>query len=173
MRVSATLIVLLAAAFSSSALASEVTCESKDRKRVECEMNTRGEVRMVRQLSKAACTDGVSWGLNKHSVWVSDGCRAVFANASAAAAAPAPTASSKGLPTFNGNCPGGRAIHGDQGGYVYVNGTQATLKRVNDNYYEATDSASGFVLSISKNPDGTLDLSYTDPNGDNGICSVE
>lgn len=57
---------------------SEVTCESRDRHRVECDMDTRGNVYVVRQLSHASCIEGQSWGLSKHSVWVEDGCRAVF-----------------------------------------------------------------------------------------------
>jgi hypothetical protein len=55
-----------------------VTCESKDNRQVECAMNTRGDVRVVRQLSKTACVEGRTWGLSRHSVWVKDGCRAVF-----------------------------------------------------------------------------------------------
>ncbi len=56
----------------------QVTCESKDNRQVECAMNTRGDVRLVRQLSKTACVEGRTWGLSRHSVWVKDGCRAVF-----------------------------------------------------------------------------------------------
>jgi hypothetical protein len=63
-----------------AAAAEQVTCESIGQKQVSCEMNTRGEVRLVQQLSRAACTEGVTWGLSKHSVWVSQGCRAVFAS---------------------------------------------------------------------------------------------
>lgn len=60
-----------------SALADTVRCESKGGLK-ECEMNTRGEVRMVRQLSRADCIEGRTWGVNRHSVWVKDGCRAEF-----------------------------------------------------------------------------------------------
>ena len=67
------------AASGSGASPNQVTCESVGNRQVECPMNTRGAVRMVRQLSKSACTEGVSWGLFKHSVWVKDGCRGVFA----------------------------------------------------------------------------------------------
>jgi hypothetical protein len=65
----------------SNVLADEVTCESKGNQQQECDMDTRGEVRLVRQLSKANCIEGQSWGLFKHSVWVKDGCRAVFSSA--------------------------------------------------------------------------------------------
>lgn len=57
----------------------EVTCESKDNRQVECDIGTRGDVRLVRQLSKSACVEGRSWGQSRHAVWVKDGCRAVFA----------------------------------------------------------------------------------------------
>ena len=67
------------------ALADRVTCESKDSKQVECPMNTSGEVRIVQQLSKTRCVDGQNWGLFKHSVWVSGGCRAVFESAGGSA----------------------------------------------------------------------------------------
>lgn len=72
-----------AAAPASDSLAREVTCESRDRKQTECDMDTRGEVRLVRQLSDTRCEQGQSWGLYKHAVWVKDGCRAVFRNVSA------------------------------------------------------------------------------------------
>lgn len=62
----------------------EVTCASDGGRQVECDMDTRGRVVMVRQLSRAPCIEDRSWGLSKHSVWVKDGCRAVFANQSAA-----------------------------------------------------------------------------------------
>lgn len=62
-----------------AAMAGEVICESVDQQFVECEMDTAGEVRMVRQLSKTRCEEGSSYGFHKHSVWVDRGCRAVFA----------------------------------------------------------------------------------------------
>lgn len=65
------------------AAADEVTCESVDGRRVECDMNTRGEVRIVRQLSRTACIEDQNWGLNRSSVWVDGGCRAVFSSADA------------------------------------------------------------------------------------------
>lgn len=152
------------------AWAADVTCESKGRGRTECPMDTQGDVQVKRQLSKSPCTEGVSWGLSKHAVWVEQGCRAVFSNASDNAAA-APTASG-GLPLFNATCPGGLDVHGDQGGPVYVNGKEATLKKSNDNYYEAKDAATGTVISLSKNPDGSLSVSYTGRKGANGICQL-
>jgi len=77
-----------------------------------------------------------------------------------------------GLSLMNATCPGKLEVHVDQGGPVYVNGKEATLKRVNDNYYEAKDAASGVTISISNNPDGTSDMSYTGKNRANGVCQI-
>jgi len=61
-----------------------VTCESHGNEQAECEMDTRGDVQLVRQLSRSDCVRGQNWGLNRHSVWVKDGCRAEFRNLSRA-----------------------------------------------------------------------------------------
>ncbi|QNK03654.1 DUF3011 domain-containing protein [Dyella telluris] len=63
-------------------LPSKVTCESSDAKQVWCDMDTRGNVHMVKQLSHTDCREGQNWGLSNHSVWVNGGCRAVFENVS-------------------------------------------------------------------------------------------
>lgn len=60
-----------------------VTCESVDQRQVECDMNTRGEVQVARQLSRTRCVRGDNWDVNRHSVWVKGGCRAEFRNVSA------------------------------------------------------------------------------------------
>ena len=77
-----------------------------------------------------------------------------------------------GLARMNATCPGKLEVHVDQGGPVYVNGKEATLKRFNDNYYEAKDAVSGVTISISNNPDGSSDMSYTGKNRANGICQI-
>jgi hypothetical protein len=63
-----------------SALADEVTCESKNNSRQECAMDIRGQVWIIRQISDAPCIEGKTWGRGIRSVWVSQGCRAVFAS---------------------------------------------------------------------------------------------
>jgi len=73
-----------------------------------------------------------------------------------------------GIPLFNATCPGNIEVHADQGGPVYLNGKEAKLKKFNDNYYEA--KGAGITLSISINPDGSPNLSYTGKHGVNGIC---
>lgn len=53
-------------------------CESNDGRVRECAANTRGGVQLVRQLSRAQCIQGRSWGYSRNGIWVSDGCRAEF-----------------------------------------------------------------------------------------------
>lgn len=65
-----------------AALPREVTCESTGEQQVSCDLNTRGNVEIVRQLSRTRCEEGRNWGLSRHSVWVNGGCRAVFRNVS-------------------------------------------------------------------------------------------
>ncbi len=55
-----------------------VVCESIDRSRNSCPMRTDGHVRMVEQMSKAACVKHESWDVEDGGVWVSNGCRARF-----------------------------------------------------------------------------------------------
>lgn len=80
MKILKPVLLVLACVASSSAGAEQVTCESVDGRRVECSMNTRGEVRLVRQLSKTTCIEDTNWGLNRSSIWVDGGCRGVFAS---------------------------------------------------------------------------------------------
>ena len=74
------------------------------------------------------------------------------------------------IPVFNGTCPGAE-VHADRGGPVYVNGHEAQLKRFNDNYYEARTN-DGLTLSITRNGDGGVQMSYTRRGGGNGVCQV-
>lgn len=59
-------------------------CESVGQQQTECDLDTRGSVKVVRQISRTKCVEGQNWGLSKHSVWVKDGCRAEFRNTSVA-----------------------------------------------------------------------------------------
>ncbi|AVO28669.1 DUF3011 domain-containing protein [Stenotrophomonas maltophilia] len=70
------------AAAGDAALPREITCESTGQQQVSCDLNTRGNVEIVRQLSRTRCEEGKNWGLARHSVWVNGGCRAVFRNVS-------------------------------------------------------------------------------------------
>ena len=61
-----------------SASSQTLRCESENNARRYCAADTRGGVRLSRQLSDAACTQGSSWGYTTRGVWVSNGCRADF-----------------------------------------------------------------------------------------------
>lgn len=55
-----------------------VLVESKNNQREYRRINTRGGVRLLRQLSKAPCNQGVTWGFDRDGIWVDQGCRAEF-----------------------------------------------------------------------------------------------
>jgi hypothetical protein len=56
-----------------------LTCESQDYRPASCGAGTGiDEVRLERQLSNSSCDEGSSWGYDGGSVWVNNGCRAVF-----------------------------------------------------------------------------------------------
>lgn len=74
-----------------------------------------------------------------------------------------------GMPTLNYTCPTGIDVHADEGGYVYINGEEASLQKFSDTYYEAT--LRGITVSITLNPDGTASVSYSRLNGVNGVCT--
>lgn len=56
-----------------------VRCESRDFRQVYCDIDSRGGVEIVNQLSDTACVEGRTWGWDRRGVWVSGGCRAEFA----------------------------------------------------------------------------------------------
>jgi hypothetical protein len=53
-------------------------CESDDDRRRVCNVDTRGGVQLVRQLSRSPCIEGRTWGQSRDGVWVDRGCRAEF-----------------------------------------------------------------------------------------------
>lgn len=55
-----------------------VTCSSDDMNRHYCAADTRGGVRLYKQLSDARCQEGSTWGYDDHGIWVDRGCRADF-----------------------------------------------------------------------------------------------
>jgi hypothetical protein len=83
---------------------------------------------------------------------------------------PAMATAAFGLPMFNANCPTDISVHADENGPVYIMGTEATLSKVNDSYYEA--SLGETTISISVNADRTVSVGYTGSGGANGVCSV-
>ena len=74
------------------------------------------------------------------------------------------------VPFFNASCPRNIEVHADEGGPVYINGSEAQLHRSNANYYEATHGP--ITISIVVNPDGSVGLSYTRRGDGHGMCQV-
>ncbi len=59
-----------------------LTCSSNDGKRNYCNVDTRGGIRLTRQISGSPCTQGQTWGFDNRGVWVDRGCRAEFVTGS-------------------------------------------------------------------------------------------
>ena len=55
-----------------------IRCESNNNARNYCPVDTRGGVRLSRQISGSACTQGSTWGYDNRGVWVDNGCRGEF-----------------------------------------------------------------------------------------------
>jgi hypothetical protein len=55
-----------------------IRCESNNNGRNYCPVNTRGGVRLSRQISGSPCTQGSTWGYESNRIWVDNGCRADF-----------------------------------------------------------------------------------------------
>lgn len=69
---------LAALAFASAGSANIVTCESVGGDTRSCPVDTSGGVVLSRQLSRAGCWEGDTWGYDRNRIWVSGGCRAEF-----------------------------------------------------------------------------------------------
>jgi len=66
------------AATEARAQARTVTCSSDDGAYHTCSLDTRGGVRLVRQISGSPCRQGETWGFEANRIWVDRGCRAEF-----------------------------------------------------------------------------------------------
>lgn len=53
-------------------------CGSDDHRQRRCNVTIRRAARLTRQMSKAACIEGRSWGWDRGGIWVSNGCRGDF-----------------------------------------------------------------------------------------------
>ncbi len=72
---------LIGAAFvcgSSTAKADTIRCESNGGNYKVCSVDTRGGVRLSRQLSSQGCWQNDTWGYDRNRIWVDRGCRAEF-----------------------------------------------------------------------------------------------
>ena len=63
---------------SSTAQADTIRCESNGGNYKVCSVDTRGGVRLSRQLSSQGCWQNDTWGYDRNRIWVDRGCRAEF-----------------------------------------------------------------------------------------------
>lgn len=77
-----------------------------------------------------------------------------------------------GVPVVAANCPGDLVVRSDGSGAVTVNGRAAKVKAFNDDYVEARDPDSGTIISLRRNADGSVSVSYTGQGRANGACTV-
>lgn len=96
--------------------------------------------------------------------------RALFAGVFAFSAIGISNAAWADVPFFNATCPNHIEVHADEGGPVFLNGSEAKLQRFNSNYFEASQGPT--TVSVSVNPDGSVTVSYTRQGSGNGICQV-
>lgn len=55
-----------------------VVCKSSGYQQEYCPVDTRGGVRLARQMSSSECLRGRTWGTDRGGIWVADGCQAEF-----------------------------------------------------------------------------------------------
>ena len=55
-----------------------IVCASRDFRQQHCPANTRGGARLVNQISRTPCQQGVNWDFDARGVWVSQGCAGEF-----------------------------------------------------------------------------------------------
>jgi uncharacterized protein YraI len=83
----------------------------------------------------------------------------------------AATTANAEIPPFSAQCPNGVSITWDPAGNVRVNGSQASVRMYNENYFEA--SAGGITFPISTDPDGSNLLVGYEPRGSRGgYCTI-
>ncbi len=74
------------------------------------------------------------------------------------------------VPVFSASCPTGITVDADRTGTVRINGKKASLKKLNDNAYDAKSGS--VTVSIGVEAGGELSVMYTGKHGANGICQV-
>lgn len=72
---------------------------------------------------------------------------------------------------FNFSCASIGGVNSDGKGNVWIDGAKATVKTVNENFWEAKSGKN--TVSISRKDDGNPDVSWTGPDRKHGICLPE
>jgi hypothetical protein len=63
---------------SNQGFAGQLECRSQDNRYRRCNANTDNRVELLRQFSSSSCVRGRSWGFDRGSIWVDQGCQARF-----------------------------------------------------------------------------------------------
>jgi hypothetical protein len=63
---------------SNQGFAGQLECRSQDNRYRRCGANTDNRVELLRQFSSSSCVRGRSWGFDRRSIWVDNGCQARF-----------------------------------------------------------------------------------------------
>ena len=74
--------------YGNSSYGNTIRCESNNNRTNYCSANTRGGVRLSRQISGSRCIQGRTWGYESNRIWVSQGCRAEFITGTGGASGP-------------------------------------------------------------------------------------
>jgi len=88
----------------------------------------------------------------------------------AAVAAFAAGAASAAIPVFVATCPTDINVDSGRTGVVLINGQKATVKKINENNYDA--KAGYITISVTNNPGKAPDVFYTGKGRANGVCTV-
>ncbi|WP_220708937.1 lysozyme inhibitor LprI family protein [Citrobacter portucalensis] len=72
---------------------------------------------------------------------------------------------------FNFSCASIGGVNSDGKGNVWIDGSKATVKAFNENYWEAKSGNN--TVSISRKDDGNPDVSWSGPNRKHGVCLPE
>ena len=63
---------------SNQGFAGQLECRSQDNRYRRCNANTENRVELLRQFSSSSCVRGRSWGFDRGSIWVDNGCQGRF-----------------------------------------------------------------------------------------------
>ena len=74
------------------------------------------------------------------------------------------------IPFFTATCPGGVAVHAEEGGPVTVDGVEADILSETKYAVEARRGDVTVVMTIK--PDGSLSVTVPQPDGGTGVCLI-
>jgi len=77
---------------------------------------------------------------------------------------------SAAMPVFVATCPTDINVDSGRTGVVLINGQKATVKKINENNYDA--KAGYITISVTGNPGKAPDVFYTGKGRANGVCTV-